>query len=139
MSATYVETDSVQVDADLVSTVVGRGGYTHPLFDVATHGESTPLPGQGVLLLAGGLVEQSGVLDDAVALLEMKSVRFTQMVRAGDTLRVRVTPGSHRATSSGKHVQEFAWQIVVVASPHGVDTVAEADIVMLMNTPVPGV
>lgn len=139
MSATYVETGSVEVDADLVSTVVGRGGYTHPLFDVVAHGDATPLPGQGVLLLAGGLVEQCGVLDDAVAMLEMKSVRFRRMVRAGDRLRVRVTPGEGRATSSGRYVQTFAWQIVVDAPPHSVDTVAEADVVMLMNTLVEGV
>lgn len=130
----WVETAQVTLDLDLIKTLVSRGGYTHPLFDVETHGDSTPLPGQGVLLLAGGLVEQSGVLDDAVAMVELKSVRFSQMVRAGDDLRVRVTPGEWRETSSGKFVQQFAW--VVLA--RGEDIVAQADVVMLMHQYVEG-
>lgn len=130
----WVETAAVTLDRDLVATLVTRGGYTHPLFDVATHGESTPLPGQGVLLLAGGLVEQCGVLDDAVAMLELKSVRFNQMVRAGDDLRVRVTPGEWRETSSGKFVQQFAWVVLTRVD----DVVAQADVVMLMHQYVRG-
>lgn len=137
MSRPFVETTSVRLTPDLVSEVVTRGGYTHPLFDVAASGDRTPLPGQGVLLMAGGLVEQCGVLDDAVALLELRSVRFTRMVRAGDELRVQVTPGPWRTTSSGKYVQEFAWVILADEGTEG-DVVAHADVVMLMNEYVEG-
>lgn len=130
----WVETTAVTLDRDLVETLVSRGGYTHPLFDVVAHGDATPLPGQGVLLLAGGLVEQSGVLDEAVAMLEIKSVRFNQMVRAGDDLRVRVTPGEWRETSSRKFVQQFAWVVLTGDD----DVVAQADVVMLMHQYVRG-
>lgn len=130
-----VVTATVDVTADLVADLVDRGGYTHPLFDVTTHGDTTPLPGQGVLLLAGGLVEQSGVLDDAVAMLELRSVRFVRMVRAGDDLRVRVVPGPWRTTSRGTYVQEFAWTVLAGAEA---DSVAHADVVMLMNQYVEG-
>lgn len=132
-----VETSTVELTTDLVADLVTRGGYTHPLFDVATHGDDTPLPGQGVLLLAGGLVEQCGVLDDAVAMLELKSVRFARMVRAGDRLRVRVVPGAWRRTSSGAYVQEFAWT-VLTGEGGAAEPVAHADVVMLMNHYVEG-
>lgn len=137
MSHPYVETTSVVLTPELVSDLVSRGGYTHPLFDVAVSGDRTPLPGQGVLLMAGGLVEQCGVLDDAVAMLELRSVRFMRMVRAGDELRVRVTPGPWRTTSSGTYVQEFGWVILADAGGDG-DAVAHADVVMLMNEYVEG-
>ncbi|QCX27919.1 hypothetical protein [Nocardioides jishulii] len=137
LAAGAVVTHPVTLTPDLVSDLVARGGYTHPLFDVATHGEETPLPGQGVLLLAGGLVEQCGILDDAVAMLELKSVRFARMVRAGDDLRVRVVPGPWRVTSKGTFVQEFAWTVLTGAGA-AAEAVAYADVVMLMNQYVEG-
>lgn len=125
-----VETAAVRLTPGLVTDLVTKGGYTHPLFAGASEGDDVPLPGQGVLLLAGGLVEQCGVLDEAVAMLELKSVRFVRMVRAGDDLKVRVTPGAWRVTSSGRYVQEFAWTVLTGG---GAEAVAHADVVMLMK------
>lgn len=130
MSATSSE-PSVTVTAELVDTLIRRGGYTHPLFNPPDPGSDggPPLPGQAVLLLMGGLVEQSGQLDDAIALLELRRMRFHQLVRAGTTLRVRIERLASRSTSSGKVVAELRWTAV---DADGAD-VAEAEAVMLMN------
>lgn len=124
---------AVEVTADLVATLVERGGYTHPLFhDTPVSrglGASPPLPGQAVLLLAGGLVEQSGALDRAVALVELREVRFLRMVRAGDVLHVALTPGAGRATRSGRLVREDSWAVLDAADR----PVLQATAVMLMQ------
>lgn len=133
MSARFVETPSVEVTEELVATLIERGGFTHPLFQPGSGSRAeVPLPGQAVLLLAGGLVEQSGALDAAVAMLEMRSVRFLDMVRPGATLHVRLTPGPARAASRDRVVQELGWEIRTGAGT----TVAEATVVMLMNEPM---
>lgn len=137
MSAICVDTPAVEVTHDLVSTLIEAGGYTHPLFRPGPEADPAaplPLPGQAILLLAGGLVEQSGALDDAVALLELRSVSFHRMVTAGDSLRVRLTPGASRPTRDGRVVQELGWSIVAGAG----EPVAEAVAVMLMTAPVTG-
>ncbi|WBC22525.1 MULTISPECIES: hypothetical protein [unclassified Solwaraspora] len=122
---------SVTVTAELVDTLISRGGYTHPLFNPPDPGSGggPPLPGQAVLLLMGGLAEQSGQLDDAIALLELRRMRFHQLVRAGATLRVRIERLASRSTSSGKVVAELRWTAVDADGA----PVAEAEAVMLMN------
>jgi acyl dehydratase len=125
MSVPSVETPAIEVTADLVATLVSRGGYTHPLF----HRPAPPLPGQAVLLLMGGLVERSGALDHAIALLELRRARFHAMVTAGATLRVRIAAGAARTTSSGTVVQEYAWTAV---DGHG-SVVADVEAVMLVR------
>lgn len=137
MSATYVETAPVRVTTDLVSQIVHVGGYTHPLFqpreeDDAKSGHQVPLPGQGVLLLAGGLVEQSGLLDGALALLEIRAAAFAAMVRSGDEIRVRVTPGDHRPSRRGHTVQNFDWQVLSADD----ESVASVAVTMLVEEPV---
>ncbi|MFS3126878.1 hypothetical protein ACLM5J_00575 [Nocardioides sp. Bht2] len=136
MSTIFVETDAVELTSDVVSGLITVGGFTHPLFRQPDGlvVEDPPLPGQAVLLLAGGLVEQCGVLDDAVAMVEMRSARFHRMVRAGSRLRVRVEPGEARATRSQRWVQEFVWQVLDDAGA----LVATVDVVMLMQTKVEG-
>ncbi|MEV0717517.1 hypothetical protein [Asanoa sp. NPDC050611] len=127
MSDAWVESPALAVTDDLIATLVGRAGYTHPLFNPPPGGDGPPLPGQGVLLLMGGLVEQSGALDDAVALLELRRARFLAQVRAGATLRVRIEPLAGRTTSSGKVVRDYRWTAV-----DGEDRlVAEVEAVML--------
>jgi hypothetical protein len=133
MSASCVETAGLEVTAGIIETLISTGGYTHPLFNPAPDqleaGARVPLPGPGLLLLAGGLVEQSGALAAAVAMVELRGVRFHVMVHSGDSLRVRVTPGDWRRTRHGKVVQDFEWRVLDRAG----DTVAEAVAVMLMD------
>jgi acyl dehydratase len=133
MSGTYTETPSVEVTDELVTTIVQSAGYTHRLFNpdagARAAGQVVPLPGQGVLLLMGGLVEQSGALDHAVALLELRSVQFRSMVAAGTTLTVRIEELDSRRTSGGRAVTVYRWT--------GFDdsgaSVVEAEAVMLMT------
>jgi acyl dehydratase len=129
MSGAWAESPALAVTDDLVAVLVGRAGYTHPLFNPPPGTGGPPLPGQGVLLLMGGLVEQSGALDDAVALLELRRARFHAQVRAGATLRVRIDPLDSRTTSSGKVVRDFRWTAVDAEGR----MVAEVEAVMLMN------
>ena len=125
-------THAVEVTESFIDLLVSQAGYTHPLFNPTPEeraaGQVVPLPGQGVLVLAGGLAEQSGVLDKAIALLEMKSVRFLKMTSAGSFLHLELTPGSDTSTTSGKVIREFTW---TMRDDHG-DAVMEATIVMLM-------
>lgn len=128
MSSPSGETTEVtEVTEDLIATLVTRAGYTHPLFDPP--GPQTPLPGQGVLLLLGGLAERSGELDDAIAMLELRKATFHGMVRAGTTLRIRIERLAARTTSSGKVVRELRWTGL---DDEGV-AVAEVEVVMLMK------
>ena len=135
MTSPTVTSPTVEVTADLVASLVERGGYTHPLFRPTpaqqASGRSAPLPGQAVLLLAGGLVEQSGALDDAIALVELRSVRFLRMVSAGDVLRVVLAPGRGEPTRSGKLLREDSWTVVDASGEH----VLEASAVMLVRGP----
>lgn len=132
-SAEEVRTGSVEITEQIVRTIVDTGGYTHPLFrpieDRDPSEGPTPLPGQGVLLLMGGLLEQSGLLDHAVALLELRSVKFFSMVRAGSVLTVDVRTGEGRRTSSGRIVQEYVWTVLDELG----ESVAQAEAVMLLN------
>lgn len=93
--ATFTTPSRRVTDADL-EAIVALGGYTHPLFADADHAAASPLggrvlPGQGVLLLMGGLVEQAGRLGaDVVALVGLDEVRFAAPVRPGDEVLVAV-------------------------------------------------
>ncbi|WP_157594270.1 hypothetical protein [Streptosporangium amethystogenes] len=125
-------TPEVEVTQELIDTLVGLGGYTHPLF-VPAAGSPAPMPGQGVLLLVGGLVERSRMLDEAIALLELREVRFSKMLRAPTTLRVELTPGEARETGSGKVIRHYRWSAIDGSG----DQVLEATAVMLMRAPMP--
>ncbi len=122
-----VTTPSVQITEDLIETLVGAGGYTHSLFRAGDPARR-PLPGQAVLLLMGGLVEQSGVLDHAVALLEMRSVRFNAMVRPGTRLRVEVDGAAPEPTREGRARQWLTWTAYDEEM-----VVAEAEVLMLVR------
>lgn len=110
-----VTTGWTTVDRQLIDTLVRTGGYTHPLFnptaDQRAQGATAPLMGQGVLLLAGGLAEQSGALDDVIALIGLTDVRFHRMVHAGSSLRLVMTLGATTTTSSGKRRSEYRWTV----------------------------
>lgn len=106
---TVLRTDPLLVTAEIVETLIGTGGYVHPLFTGATG--SPPLPGQGVLLLLGGMLERSGVLDHAVALLGFEDVRFHTMVRAGDEINVELELVGERSTSGRFRIEIFTWKV----------------------------
>jgi acyl dehydratase len=83
------------VTGTLVELLTALGGYTHPLFTDATYVEThspfpaSPLPGQAVLLLCGGLAEQSDAFDEhVVALVGFEEVAFRAAALPGDTLRL---------------------------------------------------
>jgi acyl dehydratase len=135
MSGSWAESPALEVTEDLIATLVERAGYTHPLFHPPPGAGGPPLPGQGVLLLMGGLVEQSGALDDAIALLELRRARFLTPLRAGATLRVRIEPTAARTTSGGKVVRDYRWTAVDADGR----AVAEVEAVMLMNPGEAGV
>lgn len=126
-----VSTPALQVTADLATTLVETGGYTHPLFHPGDPA-ARPLPGQAVLLLMGGLVEQSGVLDHAIALLEIRRARFTAMVRPGARLRVEVVAGLAEPASRGRARQEVTW---TAYDDDKDEAVAIADVLMLVRDP----
>jgi acyl dehydratase len=101
------ETPSRAIDDETVRSLVAAGGYTHPLFTDAAYAAAspfgrTPLPGQAVLLIMGGLVEQSGRFDDTViALTGLDDVRFLTPAFAGDTLHVSVGVAAKEPSGSG--------------------------------------
>ncbi len=133
MCAATTITPPVEVTREFIDMIVERAGFVHPLFNPTaeqrTSGQFAPLPGQGVLVLAGGLAEQSGVLDHAIAMVEMRSVRFLKMATAGSSLRLELTPTAEHNTKSGKIVRDYNW---IVRDADG-DVVVEATIVMLMS------
>jgi hypothetical protein len=127
--SSYVVTPAVEVTSDLVHDLIGLGGYTHRLFQGDGTGQAPPLPGQAVLLLMGGLVEQSGALDDATAMLELRRVRFRRMVTPGTSLSVRLSAGPETTTRSGKLLREYTWTAVDGTG----EALAEAEVLMLMG------
>lgn len=128
MTQTF-STPTVEVTQSLIDSLVALGGYTHPLFNPGTEDAPAPMPGQGVLLLMGGLVEQSGLLDQAIALLELREVRFLKMLKAGTTLHVELTPGKTEQTSTGKLLQHYTWTAINAEGAQ----ILEAKAVMLMH------
>ena len=116
MTAWPVTSPSRAITQDLVDTLVRLGGYPHPLFhptpEERAAGRAAPLMGQGVLLLAGGLAEQTGALDDAIALVGLREVTFRSMVRAGTSVRLVMDLLTTTTTSSGKRRSEYLWTVV---------------------------
>lgn len=125
-------TPAVEVTEQLRGEVVRIGGFTHPLFTRPAEvrlPQGSPLPGQAVLLLMGGLVEQSGRLDDAIALLGMRDVRFRRPAVAGTLMHVRVEVVSQTAHSPGRAVREMGWAAITAEG----ETLAEATVQMLVS------
>jgi len=125
------------LDEETVRSLISIGGFTLPLFtDPAFAAASgfgrTPLPGQAVLLLMGGLVEQTGRFDDSViALTGFDAVRFLKPAFAGDTVMTDVEVIAKEPTpSGGRGVMVMAWRCVKT----GGERIAEANARMLFNT-----
>ncbi|HEX9776339.1 MAG TPA: MaoC/PaaZ C-terminal domain-containing protein [Actinomycetota bacterium] len=100
-------------DVDLLVRV---GGYTHPLFtDPAFAAASTfgrrPLPGEAILHVMGGLVEQTGRFDDTViALVGFDDVRFRGAAFAGDSINVEVEIVAKEGKPDDRGLITMAWR-----------------------------
>lgn len=113
------ESPSRKLDDDLLRQLVDLGGYTHPLFKDPEFAKqtpmgSTPLPGEALLLIMGGLLEQTGKFDETtIALVGFDQVSFRAPGFAGDEVRVLATVLSKNLSSSGaKGVVTFQWNCV---------------------------
>jgi acyl dehydratase len=84
------------LDAETARAIVEAGGYTHPLFvDPEFAARSAfgraPIPGQGVLLVMGGLAESTERFDGTtIGLVGLDDVRFLKPAFAGDAVRLDV-------------------------------------------------
>jgi acyl dehydratase len=80
----------------LAGELVAAGGFSHPLFTDPAYArgagfDRTPVPGQALLLVAGGLVEATGAFSVGVrSMLGYDDVRFLRRVCAGDEVHLRV-------------------------------------------------
>ena len=112
-----IRTQAIEITEELRSTLVRVGNYTHPLFsDLAVSQASgmpaLPLPGQALLLLAGGAAENSGAIDDAIALVGLSETSFFKPAFAGDFITLELTELDRTPTSKGdKAVANFEWKI----------------------------
>lgn len=110
-------TTAIEITEELRSTLVRVGNYTHPLFSdlkVAKNSgmPALPLPGQALLLLAGGAAENSGLIDDAIALVGLSETLFLKPAFAGDFVTLELTELDRTPTSKGdKAIANFAWEI----------------------------
>ena len=129
-------TNVIEITEELRSTLVRIGNYTHPLFseleEVKNSGMSAlPLPGQALLLLAGGAAENSGLIDDAIALVGLNETLFIKPAFAGDFVTLELTELDRTPTSKGdKAIATFSWRIT---NQHG-EILATTTAAMLMRT-----
>ena len=110
-------TSAIEITEELRSTLVRVGNYTHPLFSDLEVAKSSgmpalPLPGQALLLLAGGAAENSGLIDDAIALVGLNETLFLKPAFAGDFVTLELTELDRTPTSKGdKAIANFSWRI----------------------------
>jgi acyl dehydratase len=111
-------TPSLRLDADLMRVLIERGGYVHPLFvdpEYAAASElgRTPLPGPAVLLLIGGLAEQSGRFDGTViALVGFDEVRFLAPAFEGDLVHADVEVLEREDRSGRRGLLTMRWRML---------------------------
>jgi acyl dehydratase len=132
-----VESPSRSLDADTVAELVALGGYTHPLFTDAAFAATTPMgrspvPGEALLLLMGGLMEQTGVFDETtIALTGFDGVRFAAPAFAGDTVQVEAEVVGKEPSPSGRRgTLVFLWRCTTTAG----HVLVEATARMLFRT-----
>lgn len=107
-------------------TLITVGGYVHPLFEAPDN--QTPFPGQALLLISGGLVEQTtGLPGNIIALTELSQVRFLAMVTPPKRVRVQIDVHPMRPTSRPDRIlQPMTWTLISSDAEH-----LRADVVML--------
>jgi len=124
------------LDEASVRTLIQASGFTHPLFTDPEYAKTsefgrTPVPGQAILAVMGGLVEQTGRFDhNVVALTGFDAVHFLKPAFAGDTIRTEVEVIAKEPTPSGTHgILVMSWRCVRT----GGDKIADATARMLLN------
>jgi acyl dehydratase len=122
-----------RLDADRARDVLAWSGYVHPLFTDPTYAAKVGLaggivPGELVLLVLGGLAEQTGVFDETtIALVEFESVKFKKPATSGSTLRLNMELLKKHASSSGRRgFLTFRWTCLDQAD----EVLLEADAVL---------
>ncbi len=106
------DSPAITVTEQLRADAVRVGGYTHPLFtrpEEVSLAEGSPVPGQALLMIMGGLVEQSGRVDDAVVLVGIDDVRFRRPAVVGTVVRVRVEVVDEQEHRSGNRLRVMRW------------------------------
>lgn len=101
--------------ADHMATLINVGGYVHPLFTdpaflAASPFAARPVPGQALLLIMGGLAEQSGAYDDrTLALLGFEAVEFHAAAVDGDAVHLEIRSLGVEAGSNAR-ITRWAWR-----------------------------
>ena len=104
------------VSEDDAAALIRIGGYTHPLFTDAAFAAAsvfggTPLPGEAVLHIMGGLAEQTDRFDDTViALVGFDEVRFRRAVMPGDEIRLEIEVVGKEPAGDGRGLMMMAWR-----------------------------
>jgi acyl dehydratase len=112
-----MKTAPVLLTQELRNSLVQLGNYSHPIFHYLAVAQSSgmpalPLPGQGLLLIAGGAVEESGIVKDAIALVGLGETKFVKPAFTGDEIVVEIKEESRTLTSAGKKaIAVFTWEI----------------------------
>lgn len=121
------------LDADRTREVLRWAGYVHPLFTDPAYAPTVGLaegtvPGELILLLLGGLAEQTGVFDDTtIALVEFESVKFKKAAKAGDTVRLEMEVIKKHTSASGRRgFLAFRWTCLEQSN----EVLVEADAVL---------
>jgi acyl dehydratase len=124
-------TPSRTLDADTCAELIRLGGYTHPLFTDPAYAASspigrTPVPGEALLLIMGGLMEQTERFDETtIALVGFDAVRFAAPAFADDEIRVEAEVLAKEPSSSGRRgTVVFAWRCFNAAGDLVVDATA---------------
>lgn len=113
-----ITTNPIVITEELRSGLVKLGNYTHPLFSDLSVAQSSgmpslPLPGQALLLLAGGAAENSGAIDDAIALVGLSETQFFKPAFTGDLVTLELIELDRIPTSKGdKAIANFSWKIL---------------------------
>jgi acyl dehydratase len=103
------------ITEDDVATLIAVGGYTHPLFTDPEYAAAsafgrTPVPGEGILHMMGGLAEQTGRFDETtIGLVGFDGVRFIKPAFAGDEIRLDIGIDAKHYTGSGKGLLHMIW------------------------------
>lgn len=110
-----MKTAPVLLTQELRDSLVQLGNYSHPIFHDLAVAQSSgmqtlPLPGQGLLLIAGGAVEESGIVENAIALVGLGETKFVRPAFVGEEIIVEIHEDSRTLTSAGnKAIGVFTW------------------------------